>query len=149
MIQRKLKPPPRGAFDWMLGNILDEVPHAPAPPPPPRDPEIRRVVVNIEITPQRRKPKPKPRADRWLFATMIWLIVLAMFAFAHAQPVEWQSYRQGFMTHMHGNDADGRAWTGQSYRQGFMTYTDVQGPGGQSQHCRSWQQDWRSFTQCD
>jgi hypothetical protein len=79
----------------------------------------------------------------------LWLLVLLLLAaLAHAQPTQWQSYREGFLTRYQGTDAQGGSWTGMSYQQGATSYFDASGPDGQQQHCRSWQQGWQTFTEC-
>ena len=149
----RLAPPRRGAFDYMIQNILDETPRAPPPRPPspaPRDPPHVRVVVNIEIVPvQHRRPPRASAGSRWAVAALVWLAVVLLLSAAHAQPTRWESHRQGFMTYGNGTDPHGGVWQSQSYRQGFTTYTDAQGPGGQTQHCRTWQQGWQTFTECN
>jgi hypothetical protein len=75
MITRE-KTPKRGAFDYLLAPIMDEVPQAPPPPPPERGGPPR---VRIEIEIVQPAPQPKPRGYRFGTLTMT-LIALAALA---------------------------------------------------------------------
>ena len=70
----------------------------------------RRVHVVIEI--EDRRPRAR-QPNGYRFGTVTLLMVLAMIALAlfgctaHAQPTQWQSYREGFVTRHQGQDARG------------------------------------------
>lgn len=147
-----MKPPAPGSFDYLLRDIDREVFREvgvdhPSPPPqePPREPPRGpRVRVEIEIIEHRQG---RPRAVRSGISVFWWLLLGLMLlgAVAHAQPTQWRSYKQGFLTMHEGNNG----WSGRSYDQGFMRYTDMNGPDGTTLHCRSYKQDWQVITECD
>jgi hypothetical protein len=116
------------------------------PTPPERSDGPRRVHIQIEIV-DRRTP---PRRRRSSIGVWWWLLLFLLLALAaHAQPTQWQSYREGFVTRYQGTDAQGGTWTGQSYKQGFTTYSDFYGPHGETQHCQSYKLGGQTITSCD
>ena len=93
---------------------------------------------------------PVPRRGYRFGTLTLWLILLLLLAaLAHAQPTQWQSYREGFVTRYQGTDHRGGTWTGSTYKQGFTTYSDFYGPHGEAQHCRSYELSGTVHTDCD
>src|SRR6516164_644102 len=65
-----------------------------------------------------------------------WLTVLLLRALAaRAQPTEWQSHQEGFVTRYQGTDANGGQWTGSSYQQWGKRFYEFTGPDGQTRRC--------------
>ena len=155
-----------GEFDYLLKPIRPDAPkdlvrrndlddviergQARAKPRPPGEPpRPPRVTVSIEIN-QGLTMKP-PRAGVWGFAALLWAIVMFIIlllifsSHGHAQGVQWNSYKQGFLTMHDGSDGS----HAQSYTQGFTTYTDITLPDGATRHCQSYKADWRTITECN
>jgi hypothetical protein len=121
------------------------------PTPPERGGGPQRIHIEIEIVDFQAQHQPRRYRFGTVTLTLLIIVLLATLlgcTAVHAQPSNWRSYREGFMTRYQGTDRDGGQWTGQSYKQGFMTYFDANGPHVEQQHCRSWQQGWQSFTDC-
>ena len=140
----KTKTPPPGAFDYLVNEPLR--PPTRADRPVPREPPPVRVEIEIN---QGLTMKP-PRAGTWGFAALVWAIVMIvllslMGGCAQAQPTQWNSYKQGFLTMHDGSDGT----HAQSYTQGFITHTDITLPDGAKRYCQSYQADWRTITECN
>ena len=98
-----------------------------------------------------RAPTRPARSD-WAARIIVALFIIGLIALcgcAHAQPSQWQSYKQGFMTYGTGTDAQGHNWQSQSYDQGFTRYTDMQGPNGTMVHCESRKLNFVVTTECN
>jgi hypothetical protein len=110
----------------------------------------RRVHIVIEIV-DRRQPQRR-RSSIGTFAVMLFALIVALALFgcaAHAQPSQWESYRQGSTTYYSGTDAKGGQWSGRSYDLGDTTYFDADGPNGQRQHCESYTLGGMRYTRCN
>lgn len=151
-IRSPVKP---GAFNYLLDDIdrerrvrLDDLVHDNQPPPPRREPP-RRVHIMIDLTQVTRKPRRMRYRAVGVLWTIIGLFLLLCAMQAHGQPVEWRSYREGFLTRMQGTDSRGGNWTGTSYQQGHLTITDANGPNGQVVHCTAQMEGFAMVTRCD
>lgn len=153
------KSPPPGAFDYLVDEQLRPPTRADRSVPLdrvirdaqeriPREPP--RVRVEIEIN--HRQPPAPQRSKLWHGVALL-IVVIALLSLmggcAKAQPTQWQSYRQGFMSYGNGTDRDGHNWQSQSYQQGFTKHTTITGPDGSTTHCTSYKADWRTITECN
>jgi hypothetical protein len=149
------KSPPPGAFDYLVDEPLR--PPTRADRTVPLDVLIRRTQeriprepprVRVEIEINQRQPPPPQRSKLW-HGVVLLIVVIALLSLmggcAQAQPTQWNSYKQGFLTMHDGSDGT----HAQSYTQGFITHTDITLPDGAKRYCQSYQADWRTITECN
>lgn len=131
--QKFLRPPARGAYDYLLDGMMD------LPPKPPErgggDP--RRVVINIDLVPVSR-PAPLPPTPFWRPVRGFVLFVVftgLLLAVCHSQPVyeHWQGPGP---------------WHGQVRQEGRTTDWDTYGPQGEQRHCHRYFVGDQAYTTC-
>ena len=104
----------------------------------------------MATTGEHKTKRSEPPAPKRPGRLVWWLLALLLFALAaHAQPTQWQSYREGFITRYSGPDAQGGQWTGSSYKQWGSTFSEFHGPHGETEHCRSYELSGTTHMECD
>lgn len=132
MQQKFLRPPARGAYEYLLEGMNDL-----PPKPPRRDGGPHRVVINIDLVPVVR-PAPGVWQPFWRPVRGLVLFVLftaLLLAAVHGQPA-----------YEHWQGPDG--WHGQVRQEGRTADWDAYGPRGEQRHCHRYFVGDQSYTTC-